>query len=347
MSNSNIFDFAVVGQGIAGTLLAYFLKKSGKRVIVIDDNFNGAASKVAAGIVNPITGKNYIQSWRIQEFMPVAIEVYEEISQFLGIQTYTSMNILRTLDSAEAENTWLGRTSDPAMSKYILNEVDFSAFEGKVNKSFSYGEMTGTFYVHLAEILDEFKNRWIEEKCYLTELFIYENLKSQNQIYTYKNLMFKEIIFCEGYKAINNPFFRDIHMAPAKGEVLLVKIPGADFNKMYKDKLFIVHQYDDVYWVGSGYEWNASDDHPTEASYKMLENGLKQILKVPYEVIAHKAAIRPTMHNRRPIFLQHNTNPGMFLFNGLGTKGSSIGPFAARQFSRFLVDRNPVDMYLI
>ena len=59
------FDFIVVGQGIAGTLMAWNLHLAGKKVLIIDDHHSGSSSLVAAGIVNPITGKNYVTSWRI------------------------------------------------------------------------------------------------------------------------------------------------------------------------------------------------------------------------------------------------------------------------------------------
>lgn len=82
MIGREIYDFVVVGQGLAGTLLSYFLHKNGKSVLIIDDNFKGSSSKVAAGIVNPITGKNFIKSWRIHDFLPEARRTYDELHHF-------------------------------------------------------------------------------------------------------------------------------------------------------------------------------------------------------------------------------------------------------------------------
>jgi len=347
MIGREIYDFVVVGQGLAGTLLSYFLHKNGKSVLIIDDNFNGSSSMVAAGIVNPITGKNFIKSWRIHDFLPEARRTYDELHHYLGINTYTESNIIRSLYTVEDENNWLSKTGDPEVKEYMLPKADVTEFNNLVEKPMGYGELTGTFQVYVAQILSAFKAMWQKNGWYMDERFVFDRLDSSKGYYNYNGKIFREIIFCEGHQAADNPFFRDLGMAPSKGEVLLVRIPDATFRKMYKDHVFIVHQYDDVYWVGSGYEWNMSDDKPSPKMFRKLDQELKRILKVPYEIIDHKAAIRPTMFARRPVFKVHDTRKGMFLFNGLGTKGASIGPFAAKQFCRYLISKNPEDLILI
>jgi glycine/D-amino acid oxidase-like deaminating enzyme len=341
------YDFAIVGQGIAGTLLAYFLKKAGKKVVIYDNNYEGSSSKVAAGIVNPVTGRKFVRSWRINEFLPFARNVYEEIGRHLQITAYTPANIIRSLESIEDENNWLARTADPDVSEYMLATADISSFAGKVNTPFGYGELAGTFHVHLHTILESFRNKWMSDNCYFTDKFMYNELIINSDSFGYGDLTFSELVFCEGFQVINNPFFRDLPIAPTKGEALIVRIPDAGFRKMYKDKVFIVHQYDDVYWVGAGYERDSKDDLPTPKAYTMLKSELQRILKIPFEILDHKAAIRPTMHTRRPVIMQHHDIGHMYIFNGFGTKAASITPFAASQFSNYLLFKNPGDLSLL
>lgn len=337
---SKNYDYCVVGQGIAGTLLTYFLRKEGKKVLVIDKYFEKSSSRVAAGIVNPVTGKNFVKTWRADDFIPFALASYEEMAIDFGIDSYTKANILRALDSALDENNWISRTADSTLSDYLVANADGREFSGKVRRPFAYGELTGTFHVNIKNILQHFRKQWQETGDLVDEQFIHQDLKHQETGFEYYDYKFKEIIFCEGYQAVNNPFFPNTGLAPSKGEVLLVKIPNAGFKKMYKDKIFIVHQYRDVYWVGSGYEWDTLDESPTQKAYDHLYNQISRILTIPYEIVDHLAAIRPTMHDRRPVFIKHDVNDGMYLFNGLGTKGSSIGPFAAKQFCKYLLLKN-------
>ena len=71
-------DILIVGQGICGTMLSWFLNKAGKSFLVIDDNNANTPSKVAAGIINPVTGRRFVYSWMIDIVMPFAAETYNE-----------------------------------------------------------------------------------------------------------------------------------------------------------------------------------------------------------------------------------------------------------------------------
>lgn len=340
------FDIAIVGQGIAGTLMAHFLESYGKRVLVIDNGFQGSSSIVAAGIVNPVTGRNFVRSWRIHEFLPFAVATYDALSTKLGMECYQKSNIIRALDTIEDENNWLARTQDELVGLYMCEMADTSDFEGKINKPMAFGELRHTFRVYFEKVIKAYKAYLQDKSSYVEDRFDYSKLVILDQGFTYEDYTFSELVFCEGYQAIHNPFFPKIGMAPSKGEVLLVKIPNAHFRKMYKDKVFFVHQYDDIYWVGSGYDWDISSEAPTEKAFKTLFDEVARVLKIPYEIMEHKAAIRPTMHGRRPVFRVHQENPNMYLFNGLGTKGGSIGPFAAAQFARYIVHKDPQDLVL-
>jgi len=330
-------DIAIIGQGLAGSLMGYFLAKLGWNILVIDDHHNGASSIVAAGIVNPITGKSFVRSWNIGEFLPFALQTYRQMERELNIDILREAHIIRSLYSVEDENAWYARSADPVVGQYICPQADVTEFNGKVHPPFAYGETRGTFHVRVPFLLSALKERWTGTGCYLEGKLDYDELGTSSPFF-YNGHTFDRIIFCEGHQATGNPFFPGLGMGPSKGEVLMVKIPEAHFRKMYKDHIFIVHSHDDTYWVGGGYQWNSPDDKPSLSARQNLETHLRNILAIPYEVVEHKAAIRPTMHSRRPVFLQNKEHQGMYLFNGLGTKGTSIGPLAAHQIASYLAD---------
>src|SRR3954454_6220521 len=72
-------DYLIVGQGLCGTFLSYYLSKAGKKVIVIDESNAFTASKVASGIINPVTGRRIVRTWRIEELLPFALKTYKEL----------------------------------------------------------------------------------------------------------------------------------------------------------------------------------------------------------------------------------------------------------------------------
>jgi len=58
-------DYLIIGQGICGTFLSWYLRKAGISFIVIDEPRPDTASRVAAGIINPVTGRRIVKTWLI------------------------------------------------------------------------------------------------------------------------------------------------------------------------------------------------------------------------------------------------------------------------------------------
>ena len=55
-------DVIIVGQGMAGTFLAHDLIDAQQSVAIIDLNLKASASRVAAGLINPVGMKRCIPS---------------------------------------------------------------------------------------------------------------------------------------------------------------------------------------------------------------------------------------------------------------------------------------------
>ena len=83
------FDYIIIGQGIAGSTLAWQLRWRDKRVAIVDRNEGGTASKIASGLISPITGQRNAVSWRFEDFWPVAKSFYERV------ETETQKRVLR------------------------------------------------------------------------------------------------------------------------------------------------------------------------------------------------------------------------------------------------------------
>ena len=89
-----IVDYLVIGQGISGTFLSYYLKHEGKSLVVIDDFQPNSSSRVAAGIINPVTGRRMVTVWLAGEILPFAAKAYSEIGQQLGIKTISPKSVI-------------------------------------------------------------------------------------------------------------------------------------------------------------------------------------------------------------------------------------------------------------
>lgn len=333
-----IRDFLIIGQGLAGTLLAYFLERAGKSVHVVDRYDERSATQVAAGIINPITGRRYVKSWRVDELIPFARDTYRELEARLGISIYHERNILRALFNNREENDWLARTGEDGYKKYMLDAPGLEEYAEKTVPAYSYGEVQHSAQVDVGKLANACRT-YLRQQGAITEApFGYDKLEMPGGGVRYGEIEARTAVFCEGHRACENPFFNYLPFDGAKGEVLIVRIPQANFEKILRHRVFIVPLKDGLYWVGATYGWKYEDDAPTDEGRQYLESRLGDFLKAPFEVVEHRAAIRPAVKGRRPFLGRHPEFPQLAIFNGLGTKGASLGPYWARHMADFLAN---------
>ena len=336
-------DYLIIGQGLAGSLLSWLLLQEGQNVVVVDEHRPRAASHVAAGIINPITGRRYVKSWMIEILLPVARSTYKSIEQEFGISIFHERNILRCLFNSREENDWLARSGEPSYAPYMLDEAELGGYQSLTELAFSYGELRQSAQVDLPLLVSVLRNYLREKGVLMEAAFDYDALEIKSDAVSYKDINAKKVIFCEGRLGAENPYFSYLPFNLAKGEVLFIRIPEAHFEKLLKHRVFIVPVKDDLYWVGASYDWDFEDEEPTPEGGAFLRERLEDILKVPFEVVTHTAAIRPTVKDRRPFLGLHPEFPALAIFNGLGTKGASLGPYWAKRFCQFLLKEERLD----
>lgn len=340
---SQIRDFIVVGQGLAGTLISFMLERAGKDCLVIDAGIEQAASSVAAGIINPVTGRRYVKSWRIDTLLPFARRTYQELEALLGTSFASDYRIIRSIGSVKEENDWLARSADPSYEKYILDEADTSVFRDKIEPAFAYGELDRGMRVDIAGLIRHYRSYLTDTGKLLPASFDHSMLQTGDSGVTYGEIQARGVIFCEGYRAKYNPLFNYLPFHGDKGEVLIVRIPGANFDKLLKQNIFIVPLEADLYWVGTTYFRSYETLEPTPEGKTWLLTKLSEILRLPFEVVDHRAAVRPTVKDRRPFLGAHPDISGLWLFNGLGTKGTSLGPYWADHLTKHILEGQELD----
>jgi len=58
--------------------------------------------------------------------------------------------------------------------------------------------------------------------------------------------------------------------------------------------------------------------------------------------VTHTAGIRPTVIDRKPLLGSHHLHRNAAVFNGLGTRGVLIAPYAAPILYNHLTNQNPI-----
>ena len=89
-------DYLIIGQGLAGSLLAWELIQRQKKVIIVDNNKENA-SLVAAGLINPVTGMRFVKSTNVDRLLPTTIDFYKQLSCHFQQTFYIEKPMLRIL----------------------------------------------------------------------------------------------------------------------------------------------------------------------------------------------------------------------------------------------------------
>jgi FAD dependent oxidoreductase. len=333
-------DYLLVGQGICGTFLSWYLQKAGLSFLVIDDYRPNSASLTAAGIINPVTGRRIVKTWIIDEVMPFAKIAYDALGAELGVTTIELKNIIDFFPTAQMRQAFLQRYEKD--TEFLVLPQNENQWRDWFNYDLGFGEVHPCYLVNLPVLLPAYRAMLKSKGLLAEETFEANELKIAEDHITYNNITAKAIIFCDGVNAANNPWFKNLPFAPNKGEMLLINAPGLPTGNIFKQGMILAPWQQDVFWVGSTYEWDFENDQPTAAFREKAKALLKSWLKLPFTIIDHRAAVRPATLERRPFVGFHPQYNSVGIFNGMGTKGCSLAPFFANQLVQHIIHRTPI-----
>ena len=328
-------DFIIVGQGMAGTILAHDLIESNRSVAVIELNLRASASRVAAGLINPVGMKRCIPSNNAHHYFPKAIERYKELEHKLKATFLSEKPILRLFANDSVKHSWQIKYSNTDMDKYISVFHDDHAFSFLHNR-YGSAEIKTAAHIDLNTFLDESREYFKNKQTLLEERFDFSCFDPERG--TYKDLQADRIIFCEGFRVMDNPYFKDLPLRPTKGEVMTIRIPSLErFDKIVSKGVYVLPLGNHLYVVGSTYNHADLTDKLTDEGQSFLEDKIREILAVDFEVISSVAGVRPTVRDRKSLLGLHPKHSKIGVFNGLGTRGALQGPYLSAAFSAFLV----------
>ena len=335
-----VVDYLIIGQGISGTWLSYYLQKANKSFIVIDNAQPNSASRVAAGIINPVTGRRIVKTWMIDELLSFLIPAYEELGNELNIKAIEKKSLIDFHPTPQMKIAFDERVKENA--DLLFHPDDQWQYQNIFNYELGFGEVDPCYVVNLKEILPAWRKKLLSNNQLLEENFEITELKQADAGINYKNIKAEKIFFCDGIHSSQNPFFKNLPFALNKGEAILIEATGIPSTHIFKKGMMLTSIQKDLFWLGSNYLWEFPDDQPTAQFRKQTELLVRSWLKVPFKIVDHKASVRPANIERRPFVGFHPTYKNVGILNGMGTKGCSLAPFFAKQLTDHLNSGNEI-----
>lgn len=307
-------EWTIVGQGLAGTCLAWDLWRRGVEFTIIDREFGGT-SRVAAGLINPVTGKNFEPSARIAEFLPEAMEFYAAVEKIIHRRIWHPLPVLRLADSESEWEKMLAKATHPEVARWI------GAGPSEANG------WKGSFEIHGGGRLDTRAFLDASRDFFKVRGF-YETCDAEAHPGSPRH------IWCEGAAGLLSGKYGPHRCA--KGEILTIRAAGWDEKHIRVGAGgWLVPLGAGKFKAGSTYDWDQLDETPTEAGKTRVEGIIRRLGGGDFEILHHEAAVRPILRRSEPLI---GPVPGGWMFNALGSKGSLYAPGMARKLACWIID---------
>ncbi|HKK39462.1 MAG TPA: FAD-dependent oxidoreductase [Cryomorphaceae bacterium] len=329
---------AILGQGIADTILALRLLERGIEFTILDDGHLSSSSMVAAGLWNPIVFRRINKSWMADEFIGELESFYPRMEAVLGAEFYKPRPIWRIHGSKQELDKWFEKNDLSGFRPYLYNPPPQLKSTFGQEPEFGEGEVRHAGYLDIPVFLKAARKSFSEKGCFckaeLSETPSHHELAHA----VGRTDGFTKIIDCRGNQSAKSSWWSYLPFGLTKGEVLTLKCPHLSLDRTFNAGFFLLPLGHHLFRLGATFSWKDKTTAPTESGKKELLDKFEKYFSVKYEVVDHKAGIRPTVQDRRPLMGRHPIDHKIYLFNGLGTKGVMLAPYLSMHFIEWLYD---------
>lgn len=307
-------EILIVGQGLAGTVLGWSLDRAGIEWRMIDAGHENAASRVAAGVINPVTGQRWVKTWRVDELWPEAKEFYQAIGEDLGVSLWREMKVRRYWRTDKQERVLRSKMERGVLAPYIESIDGKSCVIAPVAR------------VDLGAMLSAARQRWLAEGRLTEGRVEWDSLDESDDTL---------VIDCTGAAARVGPF-SEWNFAVSKGEVLRVSAPQLEPNLILHRGYWVLPVENEDAWLGATHEPGIDNVEPTSEARDALLATAEKLTGEKFTPRAHMVGLRLASHDMHPVVGRHPDNPRRGILSALGSKGVLYARWLARQWVEHL-----------
>jgi glycine/D-amino acid oxidase-like deaminating enzyme len=343
MSQTHI-DTLILGQGLAGSLLAWMLIRSGLRVCVLDDGHKSSSSTVAAGLINPLAGMRFNRRPEMDDWLRASDRCYAVLATQFGSTFFHPLPMLRLFRSPGQRRFHARRLDDPASHDLLAASFEAGGCPEPVVTPYGGFTQHRTGYVDMPLLLANLR-AWLQDNDSLLEHELAcDQIDVSDGGVAVPGIEAQRLVFCDGARLRSNPWFSGLPLAPDKGEILNLQIDGWRPRHIINGAHWLVPLANAELRLGATHEHHRLDNQPTPTGKQELLAGLDAILPSNFEtrVVQHQAGIRPATRDRYPLLGRHPEQSRLWVFNGFGARGALTIPWYAERMSAHLVDGAPL-----
>ncbi len=328
-------DVLIVGGGIAACLLAWKLHQQAYKVHIIHHPNIAAASSVAAGLINPVTGQRLVLQAGIEQLLPCAQSLYQSLERHFNTRLYFPCPIWRSFTKEREQQAWSKRQHDPKYTAYLQPHPLHA--DTLIQQR--------TAYVDTAQLCRNILNFFSNFGHLHQQRFQHQQCHDDAHGIVYQHIHAKRIIFCEGWRGMHNPYFKHLPFQPAQGEILDIQTDSPHPKHIVHQGTWLIPTHDGRLRLGASY--NNKPPFHEQTTPQAATQLLQSLNTMPIQLEAvriqkQQAGIRPNTRDKQPFigFLPHH--PRIGIFNGFGSKGSLLIPYYAQAMLMHMQQQTPI-----
>lgn len=348
-------EVVIVGGGIAGCAVAYYLTTLGVKPIVVErEGVASAASGFAQGGLYLMSGAGLDGPLFpfAEESVRLHHELYPLLKEETGLDTLLgSKSVLAAafddvdVGALHARHTW---QAEKGFKAHWLDAKAVRELEPGIGP-----EVIGALVT---------EDTWVLESDVLTNAFMQaaEKRGAQFRIGTVEGLewahddvagvrMADGVIACQNVVLALGPWSAylkawigvDVPVQPVKGEILRMrsKAPPVTPHLAWHDS-YMVKKPDGLLWTGTTEDEAGFDKEPSESGAKRIMEGAARIFPAIADAVieVHTACLRPVTPDNAPILGAVPGKQGVYIATGGGRKGILSGPAIGKSVADIVVN---------
>jgi glycine oxidase len=342
VNSASQIDLIIVGQGLAGSAVAMQCLQRGYKIIVLDETGQNQSSFIAAGLFNPVTGKNMVKTWLADAIFPCLFKFYSEVERLTQTSFFHPKPLYRPFATVEEQNEWMSKSADDAYRNYVSQVSSSRLFNREINDPYGGVTLKQTGYLDTKAYLEAVRTFLVSRGVFRKKFFEEDKLEIGSDSVRYEDFTANRIIFCQGVQNSSNSWFRKFPVRPLKGEFLTMQCEWRKDVILNKGVYMVPARGKNEWRVGATYNWNDHLPEITTGAKNELTHKLEDLIHIPYTITGQEWGVRPTTPDRKPILGAHPEHNSLIIFNGFGTKGVSLAPYFSEVLIRWMENKGTI-----
>jgi len=217
----------------------------------------------------------------------------------------------------------------------------FDKFKADSIQSHEFMSFPTAYFLDIRHLIATCHQQW----SFLYEELDYSQLTCVDTGVEYKDNFYDGVIFCEGVKVRNNPFFQVLKFNTNWGLALILEVEDLSSDCMYHHHHRLLPIENNQWWYGAAHKW--SEPHPDEVQVWIEDqlSYLKDWLSMPVKVKNVIVKERPTTPGQFPYIGTHPQYPQLHIMNGLGSRGMMHSAYHAQDLAISIINQSDMKTY--